>query len=321
MIYSKIADTGLSAGKIILGTDLFGTLKSKEESFELLDTFTELGGNMLDTASVYANWLKMGDSMSEKTVGEWLSERGCRDKIIISTKGGHFDLESGKPRLTVEEIKNDFEQSLINLKTDYIDIYWLHKDDLSKTPEELIEIFNSAVDISKVKCLGVSNWSYDRIKTANDYALKNGLTPIKVSQLRHSVATINYQTDGIFCMDKNEYEKYRNDSFDIFAFSSQARGFFAIMEKGGVDALPESVREELLNEHNLKVFEKLKVMASEKNTTASALALAVLINDKKVNTFAQIGPANIEQLKSSFESLEISLSAEEINKILLYKTL
>ncbi len=316
MIYSKIADTEITAGKIILGTDLFGTIKSKEESFELLDTFVNLGGNMLDTASIYADWLKMGKSMSEKTVGEWLKTRGCRDKIIISTKGGHYDLKTLKPRLTYNDIKEDFEQSLINLNTDYIDIYWLHKDDISKTPQELIEIFNSAIDLKKVRVLGVSNWPYDRIKTANEYALKNGLMPIKVSQLRHSVATINYQTDGIFCMDKSEYEKYSNDSFDVFAFSSQARGFFALMEKGGVDALPQSVKEELLNDHNLKVFKKLKVIAEEKNTTASALALAVLINDKKVNTFAQIGPTDTEQLESSFKSLKISLSSEEINEIL-----
>lgn len=316
MIYSNIADTNKKAGKIILGTDLFGTVKSKEESFRLLDLFVELGGNMLDTASVYADWLDMGKSMSEKTIGEWLKSRKCRDKIIISTKGGHYDLKTLKNRLTYEDIHNDFEQSLNNLNTDYIDVYWLHKDDPTKTPQEIIEIFNSSIDLKNVGCLGVSNWEYDRIKKANEYAVKNGLVPIKCSQIRHGLARVNYETDGIFCMNQDEYKKYSDDNIDVFAFSSQARGFFAILEKGSEDSLPLTVKEELLNEHNLKLFEKLKDLGRQQNATASAVALSLLINDKKVNTFAQIGPANEEQLRASFESIKVSLDNIEINTLL-----
>lgn len=316
MIYSNIADTNKKVGKIILGTDLFGTLKSKEDSFKLLDLFVKLGGNMLDTASVYADWLDMGKSMSEKTVGEWIKSRNCRDKIIISTKGGHYDLKTLKARLTYEDIHSDFEQSLNNLNTDYIDVYWLHKDDPSKTPEEIIEIFNSSIDTKKVGCLGVSNWEYDRIKKANKYAVKKGLVPIKCSQIRHGLAKVNYETDGIFCMNREEYEKYSADSIDVFAFSSQARGFFAILDKGNPDTLPDSVREELLNEQNLKLFEKLNDLGKEQNATASAVALSLLINDRKVNTFAQIGPANEEQLRASFESIKVSLDNIEINTLL-----
>ena len=76
------------------------------------------------------------------------------------------------------------------------------------------------------------------------------------------------------------------------------------------------MKEELLNEHNLKLFEKFKDLGRQQNATASAVALSLLINDKKVNTFAQIGPANEEQLRASFESIKVSLDNIEINTLL-----
>lgn len=316
MMYSRIADTNLNACKIVLGTHTFGTTTDKDLAFALLDKYVELGGNMLDTASAYANWMNLGKSMSEKTIGEWIESRNNREKIIISTKGGHHDMQTGASRLSVEELKYDFEQSLINLKTDYIDIYWLHKDDVTQSPEALIENLNKAVDLKKVRCLGASNWKYDRIIAANEYALKNGLAPIKASQIMHNFTSPNSVASDILAMDPDEYKKYCADNLDMFAFSAQAGGFFAIMEKSGFEGLSPSAQKNMNNEHNMELYKRVSEIAKEKNVSASATALALLIKDKKLNTFAQIGPLTIEQLVGSFEALKVQISDEQRNYIL-----
>ncbi len=316
MKYAEIRHTDLKACRIVMGSAEFGTTLTEDQSFELLDLYFKAGGNIIDTASVYADWLKVGKSLSEKTIGKWLSSRNIRDKIIISTKGGHHDLFTLQKRVDVPSIKEDFESSLENLKTDYIDIYWFHKDDEDKSPEELIEVLNEAVDKSKVGYFGASNWPYDRIKKANEHAKKKGLTPIIASQMRHSIAKLNFEKSDIFSMTPSEYEKYANDDLNVFGFSTQARGFYAIMEKGGEAALPEPTKKELYNDYNVKVFERLCALAKKKGTTVPALVLAALICDERVNTFAQIGSRTPEELALSMSALDIEISAEERAELL-----
>lgn len=311
MKYVNIKGTDLMACPVVLGSAEFGTSLSLDDSFALLDAYAQMGGNIIDTASFYADWLKMGKSISEKTIGLWFKERKNRDKFIISTKGGHHDIETGQKRLDYLSMKSDFERSLKNLRTDYIDMYWFHKDDESKSPEELIETLNKVTEGGRVGYLGASNWKYDRIKAANDHAIKNGLKPFVAGQMRHSIAKINYQTSGILCLDNAEYNKYCEDNLNVFGFSTQARGFFAIMAEKGEEGLSDFVRNELYNERNVTIFERLKKLAKEKNTSVAALVLAVLIADKNVRTFAQVGSRTAGELALSMSALDVEVSEEE----------
>jgi len=316
MKYVNIKGTDLMACPVVLGSAEFGTSLSMDDSFALLDAYAQMGGNIIDTASFYADWLKMGKSISEKTIGMWFKERKNRDKFIISTKGGHHDIETGQKRLDYDSMKSDLDRSFKNLKTDYIDMYWFHKDDESKSPEELIETLNKVTEGGRVGYLGASNWKYDRIKAANDHAIKNGLKPFVAGQMRHSIAKINYKTAGILSLDETDYNKYCEDNLNVFGFSTQARGFFAIMDKKGEQGLSDFVRNELFNEHNVAIFEKLKILAKEKNTSVAALVLAVLIADKKVTTFAQVGSRTAEELALSMAALDVKISEEERHFVL-----
>lgn len=311
MKYSKIINTDLTASKIVLGTDRFGTAISEKDSFEIMNKFIEFGGNMIDTASFYANWLNMGDSVSEKTIGKWLEKYKCRKEIIISTKGGHPRFETmDVSRMSEKEMREDFEKSLFNLRTDYIDIYWFHKDDIRIPPEELIEVLNAVTENGRAKYLGVANWTYDRIRAANEYAKKKNLRPIIASQVQYSIAKVNYERSDLHVMTESEYEKYSNDNINVFGFSTQAKGFFAILDSLGEKGLPNDVKKEFYNEYNLRLFKRIKQIAEAKNTTVPAITLAALINDKRVNTFAQIGPQNSRELLSSLASTEINLTIE-----------
>ena len=316
MLYAKINHTDLTASRLVLGTDTFGTQVSQRDSFELLDRFSQAGGNMIDTASIYADWLGMGKSVSEKTIGQWLAAQGCRKEMILSTKGGHHNLNTLASRLNLRDVREDFEHSLDNLKTDYIDIYWLHKDDGNQSPEALIEMLNEAAPTANAHYLGVSNWTYDRINAANEHARNNGLRPIIASQIQHSIAKLNQAAYGIVAMDDTSYVRYSKDTLNVFAFSSQAKGFFAIMDNGGEAALPERTKGMFLNETNLIRYQKLKDMSLKTGVAIPTLVLAALISDPAVNTFAQIGPRQLSELEASLQGADTVLSQKERENLL-----
>lgn len=307
MIYSKIKGTNFKCSKIVLGTHLFGTEIDERTSFALLERFLERGGNILDTASYYANWLPGEMHMSEKTIGKWLASSGSRREILIATKGGFPDIKRKKSRLFYKDVYEDIYKSLENLRTDYIDVYYLHKDDLNQQPEILIEMFNEAVKDFDIRSLGVSNWSFDRIKQANDYAAVKHLRPIIASQIKHSVAKVNTAPDDIFVMTEGEYDKYSKSELNLFAFSAQAKGFFTRLEESGKDGLTDMHKTQYLNEYNLKLAEKLKEIADKNQVTVSTIAVAMLINDTKLNTFAQIGPKTVEQLEALLDATNVKI--------------
>ena len=128
--------TDLQVSVIGLGTDYFGSTIDRKLSMQILDRYVESGGNFIDTAELYARWIPGGEHQSEIFIGGWLRERGLRDALIISTKGGHPKLESmNVPRLSKREIESDLDSSLRRLGVDCVDIYWLHRD----APERIEE--------------------------------------------------------------------------------------------------------------------------------------------------------------------------------------
>lgn len=321
MLYSKISGTDICASKLVLGTDAFGTSLSVEDSFVLMDEFVSAGGNTLDTASVYADWLGGEKSASEKTIGKWLAARNCRDKIIVSTKGGHPDCNNMRiPRLSRADIDSDLEMSLANLKTDYIDIYWLHRDDETRPVEEIVETLDRHVKSGKVRYLGASNWRYDRIKKANDYAKKSGFAPFVASQIQYSIARLNENSlvNDMLGMSYNdsEYQKYAADDMSMFSYSSVAKGFFNLVADGRFDKLSDSAKNEYMNEHNLSIAEKIKRLSEEKGSNISAVLLAALTADKRLNVFAQVGTRKLSHLKEAFDFEKLCLSDDELAYIM-----
>ena len=171
------------------GTANFERLDSDEIYFELLDTYYKHGGRCIDTARVYCEWLEDGKDSSETVVGRWLKERGCRDEMIICTKGGHPPFENmEQSRLSREDIEYDISRSLRVMGLDYIDIYFLHRDDEQIPVSEIMPILNDLYQSGRAHFLGASNWTTSRIEEANRFALENGMEPFRVSQINYSLA-------------------------------------------------------------------------------------------------------------------------------------
>ena len=137
MKYVTLNHTNDKISVVALGTDVYGTALETDKAIELLDEYTFLGGNVIDTASVYGG---EDDNVSEKTIGKWMREKKNRQKLFISTKGAHPKVATMNiSRLSKAEIEHDINLSLRNLSTDYIDIYWLHRDDESLCVDEIMD--------------------------------------------------------------------------------------------------------------------------------------------------------------------------------------
>ncbi|MFL7809039.1 MAG: aldo/keto reductase, partial [Anaerolineae bacterium] len=123
MRYVELAGTDLCVSAICLGTGALGSTVPQREAFELLDLFLDLGGNFLDSAKVYADWLPGERSISEKTIGRWMRSRAVRDRVIVATKGAHPELATmDVQRLSPEEIVSDLDASLHSLQVGTIDL-------------------------------------------------------------------------------------------------------------------------------------------------------------------------------------------------------
>ena len=170
MIFHKFFDVRLSA--VAFGCDRI-TTADLPLAEEFLYTYVSYGGNFLDTARIYG----FGDC--EAALGAWLVKGDNRKKVFVGTKGGHPDLsDMHKGRLDFASLEYDIEKSLEALKTDYVDMYYLHRDDVSLDAAYIIDTLNVFIERGYTRHIGVSNWRQDRIEAANAYAIANGLVSL-----------------------------------------------------------------------------------------------------------------------------------------------
>ncbi len=163
MTRRKLGRSDLSIAPIIFGGNVFGWSADEKTSFTLLDAFVDAGFNAIDTADAYSHWVpgnKGGES--ETIIGNWLKARGRRDDVVIFTKVGG-DMGQGNT-LKADYVLRAAEDSLRRLRTDYIDLYQTHFDDLTTAPDETLQAYSKLVAQGKVRVLGASNVSPDRLR-------------------------------------------------------------------------------------------------------------------------------------------------------------
>ena len=147
--------TDLELSNVCLGTANFGEKLTKEQAYEVLDTYVAAGGNFIDSANVYCKWIEELGNCSEQYLGSWLGDRKAYNKIVIATKGGHYDFKAPEiSRVREETIRADLEESLQTLGVDHIDFYWLHRDDESVDITEIVDIMETLVKEGKSPIVG-----------------------------------------------------------------------------------------------------------------------------------------------------------------------
>ena len=310
----------IKVSQLVLGSDSFGTTVDEKTAFSLMDRYCSLGGNTIDTARVYGCHFggKAGDS--EAVIGKWLSLRGKRDDVVISTKCAHPNMESMNiSRLSQKEIESDVDKSLAALKTDYIDILWLHRDDVRVDVGGIIDALDALVKKGKVLAFGASNWHKDRVDEAQKYAKAAGKTGFCASQIKWAAAKSapTYKDDPTLVeMDKPEYEYYAKTKMPVFAFASQAKGFFQKYHAGGQDALSPKAKMRYLCDENIERYKMLVDICEKYGVSMSSAIVSSIISNTDFDTMAIIGSKNMTQLCDSMEGAQSVLDYDEVRKIL-----
>ncbi|MCM3628478.1 aldo/keto reductase [Paenibacillus glycanilyticus] len=183
-----------------------------------MDAYVASGGNMIDTAEVYANWLPGTQSISECTIGNWMKSRGNRNNLIVTTKGAHPRLPTMEiSRMSREEITEDVDGSLRRLQVDTIDLYWLHRDDRNRHAGEILDTLNNLVKEGKIRYFGCSNWTANRIQEAQLYAESHGLQSFSANQPMWSLASVDpsaMEDRTLVVMDEELLHLHRLDQLE-----------------------------------------------------------------------------------------------------------
>lgn len=280
-----------------LGTAEFGGSCPAEKAFNFMDAYADLGGNFIDTARVYGDFVTPKNGESEKVVGRWMEQRGNRGQIFLSTKGAHPKFHTMTVgRLSREEIRSDIQGSLEDLRTEYVDVYWLHRDDVSRPVGDIMETMQGLIEDGYTKLIGVSNWHPARILEANAYARAHGLTEFIGNQPQFSLAQqMTVEDPTLTPMDAETYRMHKDTGMICCCFSSQGKGFFSKLDELGEDGLPDKARRRFLYPSNLEVYERMKIIREQTGMTIGSIALAWLTS-QPFPTFALCGASRIEQV-------------------------
>ncbi len=183
----RIGRSELVTPPLILGGNVFGWTADQDTSFAVLDAFVAGGGKVIDTADMYSVWVpghKGGES--ESVIGAWLRQRGKRDDVIITTKVGMLPID-GVQGLNPAHIAKAVEGSLQRLGTDYIDLYLSHCDDPETDQAEVADAFDRLVKAGKVRSIGASNFTADRLSSAVEGQEGNGLARYQALQNQYNL--------------------------------------------------------------------------------------------------------------------------------------
>jgi len=171
----KLGGSGLEVSPVCLGGNVFGWTADEPTSFDILDEFVGAGFDFIDTADVYSRWApghKGGES--ETVLGNWFQRSGNRKKVILATKVG-IELAPEKKGLSKAYILREVEDSLQRLQTDYIDLYQSHIDDAGVPLEETLGAYHQLIQQGKVRAIGASNYSAERLAEALKVSAEHGL--------------------------------------------------------------------------------------------------------------------------------------------------
>lgn len=311
-----LSNTDLYASPLCIGTVNYGTSVDPKDARNQLNRFVELGGNFLDTAHVYGDWVPGPKGRSERVIGEWLNETSLRHDIIISTKGAHPDIsDMSISRINSKDIENDLNESLVRLNTDYIDIYFLHRDNPDVPVEEVIDALEKARIAGKIRYYGCSNWSLSRIIEASKYAREKNITGFVCNQLMWSLADVNYkgiEDKTLVLMDKDTYEYHKKTGMNAMAYTAAAKGYFTKLQGGEPISQKISARYDIPS--NNQIFDELVKTANQLNIDIIEVELAFLMH-QEFASIPVVSFSSLEQLEQGMRSCELKLDGDIINKL------
>jgi aryl-alcohol dehydrogenase-like predicted oxidoreductase len=278
--------------------DLFSL--PQDQSDKVLDAFVEADGNFFDSAHVYSFWLSGGNGLSEISIGDYIRRRGL-ENAVIATKGGHpsaLRYRIVEEYLSPARVSADIDDSLARLECDTISLYYLHRDDPRVPVDEIIEALNLEIRRGRIRYIGASNWSVERIAEANEYARAKRLASFVISQPRWSLADYKSTPD---LNTGEEISWHRQTGFPVAPYSPTAHGFFAGRDTEEYSSSPGNQRRR----------ERATELAKKYDATPNQIALAWLLNHP-FPVFPILGTKSPQRLQEALEADALRLTEEEL---------
>lgn len=305
----RIGNSELHTRPFVLGGNVFGWTADEQQSFKILDAYVDAGFDFIDTADVYSRWAagnKGGES--ETIIGNWLKKTGKRDDVIIATKVGSEMSETEKG-LKKEYIIKAAEASLKRLNTDFIDLYFVHYDDLSTPVGETLEAFSILKEQGKIGFIGASNMSPERIRESLEYSKANSLPAYVCLEPEYNL----YDREKY----ENEYEPLAEHyGLGVISYYSLASGFLTGKYKSKDDLSGKQrggTIEQYLNDRGKRIITALNEVAEEYNATAAQIALAWV--QARPSVTAPIASVSKTGQLDILKSVDIELKQETVEKL------
>ena len=299
--------TDFKVSNISLGTGKFGNTLDENTSKYQLSYYVDKGYNLVDTARVYGN--------SEKVIGKWLKESNKRDKIVLASKGAHPDAEWNS-RMTKQDIEFDIDTSLSILGTDYIDLYFLHRDDKNVPICEIIDILEDLCDRGKIRYYGCSNWTLDRIIETQNYAKKSGAKGFVCNQVMLSLTKANeelFNSTDMVQADKEMVDYHEKSNLTLMSYMTLAGGYFVKVLNEVI--IPDHFRFMYENEDNRKTLEVIRELCLNHGYTPLELLLQYVLN-RPFGAIPVVSFSSIEQMDETFSIAEKRINKEHMDILL-----
>ena len=313
----RVSGTDIQISALCLGVAEIGVRQTEIEAHRLLDYWVQNGGNGIDTARVYSDWVPGEKHRSERIVGDWLKAAGVREQIVLVTKAGHpvFD-NSRRVRLSASELKEDLEGSLETLGTDYIDVWFLHRDDESIPVEQIMDSCDEFVRDGRVKALGSANWTARRIRKANDYAFRAGKAGFVATQLFWNLGSRHYRGLESTLQPMDDDAERLHESGDLVAmpYSSQAGGFFSNWLEGDEATRLKAEQSGYATKANFQIARLAGEIAQRNGVPVGAVVLAFL-RSHRFKVVPIVGCGTPAHLAATIEALDFVLPDADCKRL------
>jgi aryl-alcohol dehydrogenase-like predicted oxidoreductase len=305
-----LGKTGLQIPPIAFGGNVFGWTADEKTSFALLDELLERGFNYIDTANVYSRWVDGHQGgESETIIGKWMKSRGNRDKMIIATKVG-MDVGQGQIDLSPEHIKEQIDLSLKRLQTDYVDVYFSHKDDDSTPIQDTLATYDHLVHEGKIRFLGASNFPLARLRESINISSDQNLSRYEVYQPEYNLMRREEFEGDVqnFCLE---------NQISVTSYFTLASGFLTGKYSSKDEAsgrAREGYVSKFFNDKGMKVLETLEDIAKAHQISPAGVTLAWTMVQEGIT--APIASAtSMDQLKAFQEALHVDLSKDDLKRL------
>ncbi len=304
-----LGQSGISIAPLALGGNVFGWTIGEKTSFAVLDAFVDSGFDLVDTANMYSAWVPGNQGgESEAIIGNWLKATGKRDKIVLATKVGKL-MGDGSEGLKGSYILKSIEDSLARLKTDFVDLYQSHADDLDTPLEETLSAYDKLIQSGKVRAIGASNYAAIRLRETLDVSAAKNLPAYVSLQPEYSLYSRSAFEESLepLCLERQ---------IGVINYYPLASGFLTGKYRSPSD-LSKSVRgtsigQKYLNARGLRILTALDQVSAAHQTVPAVIALAWLIARKSVT--APIASAtSVQQFSELAKATQIDLTTAEIN--------